>query len=617
MNRRRKWTAVMLCLLLTVLMMPTAAYAEGTESEPDGDKIAVTETDDEGDEASVVRGEEAAEDDLQAGSCEIGNEAGSCIEQDDSTADAAVMQEDGEAASLPAAAMSAEVSGVDASAHVHASISISQDTYTSGETAAVSVSYKVDRDSIHAGDHITIVLPDEIVSSVRLSLPSLHFSSYEELGGGQYRLIFAEGVETAISGGFSMYLRTDTDQKDTGAIKVADVTREITVLPGGSADGTGVYDDAIMKDAYAGGNVDYGGYDYSEGYTNPAQIGLYQDGETEFLYRLFVNDKQAAMSGVTVVDTLPDGMDFDTDKEITVTDRVSGDAIDPDSYEVSVHGSKLIFKYPGEFSSTLQINYWVRIPEGSKASYTNRAVVTYESGGETYQESRKYILQSVDYHAASGEKSVNKTEISDDPADQWVTYTIKFWQENGFDIGEVDLTDQLDEHVRFLYAEDSDAFEIVQDQDDPQLIHIRNVAAISGSAAEYVRFVCDFSDVPDGYTVRNTVGGNTTATTKHANETPPEEGGEEEPTPPEEGGEEQPTPPEETGEEVTTPDTPDSPNDTEDHDNDRDTPIATSDNNSHGPKTGDGSGIATWVISMAGSLSLLLMIRRRRSHNGD
>lgn len=45
-------------------------------------------------------------------------------------------------------------------------------------------------------------------------------------------------------------------------------------------------------------------------------------------------------------------------------------------------------------------------------------------------------------------------------------------------------------------------------------IHIQNTAAITGSETEYVSFVTDFTDVPEGYTVTNSVGGNTTKTLK-------------------------------------------------------------------------------------------------------
>jgi LPXTG-motif cell wall-anchored protein len=68
--------------------------------------------------------------------------------------------------------------------------------------------------------------------------------------------------------------------------------------------------------------------------------------------------------------------------------------------------------------------------------------------------------------------------------------------------------------VRFVSAMPNSNFQITQDAGDPQKIHIKNTKAISGSQTAYVRFVVDMSDVPVGYTVANTVGGNTTKTVK-------------------------------------------------------------------------------------------------------
>ena len=244
-----------------------------------------------------------------------------------------------------------------------------------------------------------------------------------------------------------------------------------------------------------------------------AQIGVYDSTkDTNIGYRLFVNNKHATMDHITVVDTLPDGMTFDRAKDIMVTDS-SGKTVDASLYSVSISGQELTFSYPGTLSDSLTISYWVDAPGGTNIKYANRAEIYYQSGGTVYQEHRNYVLQGINYNAACGEKSVDKTAVTPDPADQMVTYTIKFWNSNGFSAGEINLDDHLDKNVRFLYAGEGDKFDVSYD-DAGHSIHIQNTAAITGSETEYVSFVTDFTDVPEGYTVTNSVGGNTAKTLK-------------------------------------------------------------------------------------------------------
>ena len=405
----------------------------------------------------------------------------------------------------------------DQSSAFHASITSNNDTYESGTTAIVSVKYSLEPGVVAPGDYVIMTIPESIASNASFSLNGQHFSGYEYLGGGQYKLIFGEGVETGLSGSFTAFVTTNAEVTTTDTISVGDGNKEITVVPSGAPSGPGVYTDAIMKDASDNPGVSYGGYDYSDGYgDHAAQIGIVDltDGGT-FKYRLYVNNKEANLSNVTVIDQLPDGMTFNSEKGFEVTDAITGADIDPSLYSIHVSGQTITFSYPGEFNNRIQINYWVDIPAGSNQSkYTNTATITYTQDGNVYQEHRNYVLQGTANSASNGEKSVDKTEISTDPADQFVTYTIKFWNSNGFEAGEINLIDELDSYVRFVSASENEYFSILQDPDNPQKLHITNTSAISESMTAYVRFIVDMSNVPEGYTVENTVGGNTTKTTK-------------------------------------------------------------------------------------------------------
>ncbi|MCI1318047.1 MAG: LPXTG cell wall anchor domain-containing protein [Atopobiaceae bacterium] len=432
----------------------------------------------------------------------------------------ALADDDGDATT---AAEGTASGGSDESAHVHMSITADKSSYSAGSLATVSFKYTVDQGAVSEGDYILVSVPEEIASSVSLMADPLHFSQTQDLGGGTYKLVFGSGAATALTGTFSAYvsLRSDLTSETMGSVSSCSASASITVVPAGSATGTsGTYMDSIMKDALTNdGQVIYKDYDYSEGYgDSAAQIGVcpgLSESDQTIGYRLFINDKLATMSGVQVVDTLPDGMSFDTTHAPEVLYRETGKPVDPSEYQLAISGDKLTFTYPGTLTQTVQINYWAVAGQGKSVKYTNRAEIVYESDGTTYQEHRNYVLQSSDYSAASGEKSVDKAVVTNDPDDQTVVYTLRFWNSNGFSAGEINLVDALDPEVAFLYAQSSDSFSVAYDE-ATHAVRITNTAALSSSGADYVRFAVDFTNVRPGRVVTNTAGGNTTKTTKEA-----------------------------------------------------------------------------------------------------
>lgn len=423
------------------------------------------------------------------------------------------------ASALPASDTSAS-GGSDVSSHVHMTITSNKSSYEAGAMAMVSFKYTIDTGSANPGDYILVTIPEDIAESVSITPDPRMFTSVVDMGNGTYKLIFGENAQQSLAGEFTAYITTKNVATVTpGPITSGTSSLTITVIPSGSATGTSTtYTDAIIKDASENSTVSYGGYDYSEGHgDSAAQIGIDPTLDTTdqtLKYRIYVNQKRATMDHITVVDTLPDGMEFDTTQTPTATWLDSGEAVDPNAYTLTISGNTLTFTYPGTMTTPIQINYWVTAGHGS-VKYTNRADITYTSGGQSYQEHRNYVLQSGSYKSAFGEKSVDKTVISNDPSDQTVTYTIKFWNYDGFKVGDIRIDDRLDPHVAFLFAEQNPKFKVTYD-DATHSVHVENTAAVSGDDAEYVRFVVDFSKVPSGYTVVNTAGGNTVKTLKEA-----------------------------------------------------------------------------------------------------
>ena len=491
---------------------PTAAQNDTVAgNEGDGEAASQTTSPDNDEMQAVAEADSPSEEIATEDGQTTASEAEEPSSAEEPQVDTTVADSDEATAPEPSAAPPLRAPGTSG---FHATITSNKDSYSAGSTAIFAVKYTVDQGAFQEGDTITVSVPTEVASKVRFSVDPLHFSAAVDKGDGTWELTFGPNASAALAGSFSMFITTaEVTEQTTAPVAVGDGSKDLTVIPKGSAGGVGTYTDAIMKDANDD-KVSFGDYDYSEGMgDDAAQIGVYDSTNDETIgYRLFVNNKRATMDSITVVDTLPDGMSFDRTRGVRVT-TPAGDELDPSLYSVSISGQDLTFSYPGTLTDTVWVYYWVNARGGTGVKYTNRAEINYQSGGTTYQEHRNYVLQGNDYNAACGEKSVDKTVVSPDPADQRVTYTIKFWNSNGFDVSAINLTDRLDDHVRFVYADAGDKFNVNYDEASHSVL-ISNTSAISGSETEYVRFVVDFTDVPEGYTVENSVGGNTTKTLK-------------------------------------------------------------------------------------------------------
>lgn len=429
-------------------------------------------------------------------------------------------------ASKPGAAQRVQAAnaGSDVSSHFHATISSSMDSYPSESVAVYSVKYALDQNSISEDDYIYVTVPKSVASSVDLSASSQHFKSTEKSSESPdditYKLTFGPNAGSALSGGFSMFIHTNKVDKTTkGSIRVGSAAASITVNPSGSSSGgaTGSETRAISKDANGktDGSLAYGGWDTSDGRDRASIISIMTKVPTYVTYRVFVNPKKGNLKNVTVTDPFPDGMHLE-EGSVTVKDWDTGEEI-TNGYTLDAESGSLRFESSEINGHEYCISYRLRFDDGenpSKGKYKNNATITYDENGGTYSESKGSIVQGADYSASNGEKSVDKSVISGDPSDQTVTYTIKFWNNNGFKAGEINLTDNLDKYVEYTGAATNDYFSVRQDPNDPQKILITNTKDINGDQTMYVRFTTDFSKVPVGYTVSNTVGGNTTKTTK-------------------------------------------------------------------------------------------------------
>jgi pilin isopeptide linkage protein/uncharacterized repeat protein (TIGR01451 family) len=431
------------------------------------------------------------------------------------------------------AVLTAQSTPTDVSSYFHGTIS-TQDggsEYVSGSTVTFLIKYKLDYGVINGGDYIYLTVPAALAVA-RLSVDPTHFSSalldHTDADGNQvYKLVFTDTAKEGISG--SMTLRVTAGNTGTSSITptvtAGSDTLSITVIPGGSSE-TGTETRAIEKDALGSGGTGMStGWNSKEGgYTiyDPDQGAVAP-------YRIYVNLKHAAMTNATVTDYLPTGLTFNDSISYVWTEKGQSD-VDLTQEELSQitfkqDGNKLTWNLGNLLNNQKQllIQYKATVPAGTAATYHNVAVINYtENGTAQIGSASRNIYPETNADASIGVKSVDKSEISDDPSDQYVEYSLTFkthandkYEMIPFEIGDIDLTDKLDANVTFdhvAYCDDN--FSVTYDEATHSVL-IKNTKRIADEGQEHeVSFVVNFKKVPVGTTVSNTVGGNTVKTKK-------------------------------------------------------------------------------------------------------
>lgn len=358
------------------------------------------------------------------------------------------------------------VEGEDASEFFHAKITSenrTDNTYISGETAVYAVEYQIDYEKIKDGDFVTVNIPTNIARHANIAVSTQHFRSVENLGNGQYKLIFNENAPTAISGTFKMIISTSNDENErvTREIQVGQDTATIVVNPYIKASGLGKFDYGIRKDS-VDDNVTMIGYDESDSNIFH-QMGIYNSAiQQKITYRLMVNERQAMISGIVIDDVLPDGMSFSKPIHITVQagdldekQIFHGETVNSKDYTYEISEKSLKVRIIGsqymKTNKCFYITYSVDIPANDGTPLVNKSSVSYKtSDGTSAYEQSYYTTQGTAFSASNATKTVDRTVISSNSKDQLVTYTIHFWNENGFDANKIQFDDILAKDVEFL-----------------------------------------------------------------------------------------------------------------------------------------------------------------------
>jgi len=378
--------------------------------------------------------------------------------------------------------------------------------YADGQYASFNVKYDVDYGKVQKGDTLTITVPS-VLKNVSIAYSKLHFSACNDLGNGQYQLVFGDSASTALTGYFSInaYATNTSTTKQTGTVSAGDKTVDISVSPAPSGGTSGTETRAIVKWGYDGTNY----------HQDTAVTGVYSSGAV-ITFAVDVDPKLAAMANVVVKDTLPDELQFVDGSIVIKKENPDGTNSVLPQAEVAKYtksqGKNMQFDF-GDMDGTYyyRIYYQAKVVSGTNVKFSNTANINYDNGD--VEESTFKLKPESGAGAAVGYKKVDKTFITDDPADQQVTYKIIFDNDNAFKAGEINLHDKLDSNVKYVASYGSDYFDLSYDK-TTNTVNITNSKEIPGSTKQVVTIVTNFSNVPAGTTVSNTVGGNTVKTRK-------------------------------------------------------------------------------------------------------
>ena len=410
-----------------------------------------------------------------------------------------------------------QTTGSDASAYFHPTIVTESDYVANLQYASFSVKYTIDRGKIKNGDYVEVTVPDAL-NHVSLAVSSLLFSGKQDLGQGKYRLIFNDQAVNGISGSFSIsaFGNNDTYTAKNVTVTVGKTSKTILVGAGRHHQtGTTTETRAIVKWAYGG-----------EGYRqDTATTGVYDPARNATIdYAVSVDPRLSTMKNATLIDPVPDAATIDTSSIRIMAFNQDGSWAFEVPHEqaatmASVKDNTLTIRFGDRLdgSKSYRVHYTVTVPQGTNVAIRNTAALEYDSDSSpTHRdvEASTFTVKPMSgYSASLGYKSVDKTEVSDDPNDQTVTYTISFENDQQFAAGEINLTDRLAPDVTYVDSYGSDYFSLRYDQAS-HAVHISNTKAIPASMKQDVTIVTDFSKVKMGQTVSNTVGGNTVKTKK-------------------------------------------------------------------------------------------------------
>ncbi|MGG7097451.1 SpaA isopeptide-forming pilin-related protein [Clostridium sardiniense] len=216
-------------------------------------------------------------------------------------------------------------------------------------------------------------------------------------------------------------------------------------------------------------------------------------------YTVDVNPNNASIKNAIFEDNFPKGMQL-VDGSVQVGEKdISGNfkwITDSIKGNISTTNNKMTINL-GDTNKHYYIYYKLKVTDRYK-EYNNNAKISYDG---TSQEVNSEINYEMNAGAINAQKLVDKTEIKKGE-DQIVTYTINFDCYGYFNQNYLSLVDNLDSRLKIVGVEVPKEF-TAKVADGNKVTVVNDKGSIDYGQKLQVKIKADFSNIPDGTTIRN------------------------------------------------------------------------------------------------------------------
>lgn len=214
-------------------------------------------------------------------------------------------------------------------------------------------------------------------------------------------------------------------------------------------------------------------------------------------YSLQINNDNNILTGVTIEDTLPEGVVYvPNSAELKVENNGTFTPITTNDI-LTVNNNKLILNL-GNINKSYLLNYSVKVNKVEE-SYINQAVINYNTNAYNTEAITSYNRNTGNLVCT---KSVKPKFLNKDGS-QIVVYSLDFQSQGYFDIDNIKIIDEIDQRVNIVSVSvpKSFTYKIINNS----ITFLNSLGAIAYGENFSITITTDFIKVPCGTTIKNLV----------------------------------------------------------------------------------------------------------------
>lgn len=389
-------------------------------------------------------------------------------------------------------------------------------TISNGEVNTLRIDYNIlKKNKLQAGDKIVVKLP-EIFNVITPKYPKEHFLDCTN-ENGVVTLTFNENVKDALRGyilisligndkienDVSYPIQIDLDGKTEKNIK----TEKIDVEGYKPQSSSGMYPIMYKVADLPIANVDKSGKRESYG-----EI-LNKENFIKYFVEINAGDgkepsTRSYLRSAKFLDNIPKGMDLDTNNISIIKHKFDKKSLPVDvtqefrdNNRIKANSRSLEIDFSDIAYEHYTIIYETKITS-IEDEYRNNAVLYYD--GNKGKSASYYAKLSQDAGALNIHKTVDKTNVTNDPKDQKITYEIKFDSHGYFLKNTLNISDKLDSRLSDIKIIPTNQFTAEFDEKTKEIKITNDKADIEPDKPAYITIEASMKNVEPGGVVENT-----------------------------------------------------------------------------------------------------------------